>query len=142
MFAALWLAGCPDVGDDPMDWDPGDDPVDSGGPAPGDAGDSGLLQDADGPPPLEAAVMLQNLRIVPDYVKIAEGGTVTWTNLDAVQHNIRSGTPEATTDLLASGLLDRGDTYTFTFTEPGQVLYYCGTHANVMVNAVVEVVAP
>ncbi len=148
-FAAssLGLAACPDLGDEPMDWN-SLDPPSVAPPADAAPEPDGGWQDG-GPPEPDASAMqpvhdaqvrLQYLAIVPGYVLLEVGGTVTWTNLDAVPHDIRSGSPAQPTPIITSLLLDRGQSFTFTFTEPGIVPYYCGTHSNEMVDAVIEVV--
>ena len=141
--ALLALAGCPDLGDTPMDWSTLDrpeppKPVDAA--VPPDAGDGAVEIDASDPPPEHADVLAQNIAFNPMVVRIVVGGTVTWYNLDLVQHDIRSGSPAVPTALFNSGLMDRGDAFTFRFTQAGRYEYYCSTHANVMFGAIVEVV--
>jgi plastocyanin len=145
--SSLGLAACPDLGDEPMDWSAFDPPVSE---APADAApepdagwpDGGQPQQDAGviEPVHDAQVRLQYLAIVPAYVLLEVGGTVTWTNLDSVPHDIRSGSPSQPTPIITSALLDRSESFRFTFTEPGVVLYYCSTHSNNMINAVIEVV--
>ncbi|HEV2227303.1 MAG TPA: plastocyanin/azurin family copper-binding protein [Nitrososphaerales archaeon] len=75
----------------------------------------------------------------PDTVTIVIGvnNTVFWTNSDD------SGTPHTVTyksgpdNSLASPTLNRGETYTFTFTTPGTYGYYCTFHPAVMTGTVI-----
>lgn len=146
--SSLGLVACPDLGDEPMDWNALDPPSET---PPADAAPEPDGGWPDGGPPEpdagavvpvhDALVRLQYLAIVPDYVLLDVGGSVTWTNLDSVPHDIRSGSPAQPTPIIASTLLDRSESFTFTFTEPGIVPYYCSTHSNEMVNAIIEVVA-
>lgn len=134
------LTGCPDEGSHHVNWSQYDrpappDPLDAE--VPPDGGDAG---DAAEPAPMHADVLVQNIAFSPMSVRIAVGGTVTWQNLDLVQHDIRSGTPSVPTTLFNSGLMDRGSTFTWQFDTPGIYEYYCSTHANVMLGATVEVV--
>lgn len=137
---ALSLAGCPDGGDHPVNWQAYDrpdppDPVDAE--VPPDAGDAG---DAEIDVPMHAEVALEAIEISPALVRIGVGGNVTWQNFDPVQHDVRSGTPAAPTPLFNSGLMDRGGRFTFEFAAPGRYEYFCSTHANWMLGAIVEVV--
>ncbi len=63
-------------------------------------------------------------RFDPPHVEIPLGATVTWTNRTAVAHTV---TGEALT-FADSGLLDPGDSFSQTFTEPGTYSYVCGPH--------------
>ena len=56
-------------------------------------------------------------------VVIGVNNTVTWTNHDQIVHNILT-----TSGLFSSGDLAYGQTYTFTFTQPGTFAYYCSYH--------------
>jgi len=68
----------------------------------------------------------------PLGLTVPVGTTVRWTNLDAVAHTVTSGVSDGTTGtpdgLFDSPFLDLGDTFTFTFTEPGTYPYYCKPH--------------
>jgi len=66
----------------------------------------------------------------PQVLNIKVGDTVTWTNTGQVQHTTTSGdgntqTPSGVWD---SGLLDPGESFSFTFTTPGAFDYYCIPH--------------
>jgi nitrite reductase (NO-forming) len=68
----------------------------------------------------------------PRELTIEAGTTVRWTNMDAIAHTVTSGvsdgtsgTPDGTFD---SGFLNEGDTFTYTFEEPGEFDYYCTPH--------------
>lgn len=52
---------------------------------------------------------------------IPVGTTVVWTNHDSVPHNVVGGP-------LASPVLNPGDTYSYTFTEPMTFTYVCAFH--------------
>lgn len=59
----------------------------------------------------------------PATLTIQVGDTVTWTNLDTVQH-----TATSTSGAFDSGLLDQNGSYSFTFTQPGTYDYLCTPH--------------
>lgn len=83
----------------------------------------------------DASVSMENVAFVPSSVTISEGDTVTWTNNDGdVPHNVTStdGGP------LASDNLSDGETYSFTFAEPGTYAYECTIHPGMTGSVTVE----
>lgn len=73
----------------------------------------------------------------PAYVRVEPGDTVTWRILDGAPHTIttRRGTPVR----FDSDGRAPGETYEFTFTEPGRYPYFCTFHPNLGQNGVVQV---
>jgi plastocyanin len=51
------------------------------------------------------------------------GETVAWVNEDAPQHDV-----VANDGSFKSDLLDKGQTFTFTFTKAGTFPFYCSIH--------------
>jgi plastocyanin len=70
-------------------------------------------------------VAIQGLLYVPGPVTVSPGTTVRWVNEDRALHTVTS---EGSGGPLASEKLGRGDTYEYTFREPGQYDYYCVVH--------------
>lgn len=66
-------------------------------------------------------VSIEDFAFDPESVTISTGDTVRWTNMDSDEHTVTDST-------LDSGTLEEGDTYEFTFTEPGTFEYYCSIH--------------
>jgi plastocyanin len=66
-------------------------------------------------------VTISNFAFAPATLTVNAGTTVTWTNQDSVQHNIKGST-------FTSGPLKTGDTYQFTFKTPGTFNYICIIH--------------
>lgn len=62
-----------------------------------------------------------------EVIEITVGTTITWTNQDNTGHTVTSGTISGGSSggPLSSGTMTSGDTYSYTFTEPGEFLYYC-----------------
>jgi len=60
----------------------------------------------------------------PAEVTINVGNTVEWTQLDEIPHTVTS-TPAGIFD---SGVLSKGNTFSFTFTQAGTYSYYCDLH--------------
>jgi plastocyanin len=54
---------------------------------------------------------------------VKAGTTVTFENDDDIPHQV-----VATGGAFRSKALDTGDTYAFTFTEPGEIAYFCSLH--------------
>ncbi len=72
------------------------------------------------------SISLQNTAFNPSLDSVAVGATVTWTNNDAVTHNVTyaSGPGSA----FASGGLSNGATYSHQFTAAGTYVIYCTIH--------------
>jgi plastocyanin len=66
-------------------------------------------------------VSISNFAFNPATVTISTGDTVRWTNQDSATHTVKGSSFE-------SGQLAQGDTYEFTFTEPGTYDYTCSIH--------------
>jgi plastocyanin len=95
-------------------------------------------------------VLVKNIAFQPQSLEVAVGTTVTWTNEDAgVAHTVTSGTPgdvgvpgvadpkpnqpDGTFD---SALPDAGDSFSFTFMEPGSHRYFCEVHPSMTAEVV------
>lgn len=70
-----------------------------------------------------AEVEIEDFQFQPRALVIRVGTTVRWSNKDAVAHTATSDT-----GLWDSGYLDKGDEFSFTFTDPGTYPYYCIPH--------------
>jgi plastocyanin len=70
-----------------------------------------------------ATVQIQNFKFLPATFTVAAGTTVTWKNDDDSPHRIgdKNGT-------FKSGAVDTEDTFTHTFTAPGEYPYICTIH--------------
>lgn len=67
-----------------------------------------------------------NMIFTPSQINVAKGATVTWTNNDNVAHTViddlnNVGGP-------ASGNIEPGSTYSFTFNKTGSFQYHCSIH--------------
>jgi plastocyanin len=68
----------------------------------------------------------------PEVLKVKVGAKVTWTNDDAVAHTVT-----ADTNSFASGNLQPGGSFSFTFTRPGTYAYHCSIHPSMHGSVVV-----
>src|SRR5690606_4177874 len=68
----------------------------------------------------------------PLTLTVEAGTTVRWTNMDSLAHTVTSGTSDGTVGTpdgqFDSGFMNPGDTFEFTFEEPGEYEYYCLPH--------------
>jgi plastocyanin len=81
------------------------------------------------------AVEIVDFAFSPATLTITAGDTVTWTNGDPIVH-----TATSTTGAWDSGDLEQGESYSFTFTEPGTHDYLCTPHPS-MTGRIVVVAA-
>lgn len=79
---------------------------------------------------------IDNFTFAPTSVTVAPGTTVTWTNRDDIPHTVTS-----TTKVFKSQALDTGDTFTYTFKQPGTYAYFCSLHPHMTGTIVVEAAA-
>jgi plastocyanin len=78
----------------------------------------------------------QNARIVavmdyaffPSSITVPKGTTVTWVNMDFIQHTMASGVDGAPTGAFDSHPLGHMQSFSYTFTTPGTYPYYCDLH--------------
>jgi plastocyanin len=71
----------------------------------------------------EAEIEIEDFAFHPKVLVIRAGTTVKWANKDNVQH-----TTTADNKLWDSGYLSKGDTFNYTFAQPGVYPYYCIPH--------------
>lgn len=80
-------------------------------------------------------VEIVDFAYAPATLTIQAGDTVTWTNLDAVEH-----TATGTAGAFDTGLLGQNESASITFTQPGTYDYLCTPHPS-MVGRIVVVAA-
>ena len=69
------------------------------------------------------AAAIKGFAFQPDVLKVEVGAKVTWTNDDTVAHTVTADTTS-----FASGNLQPGGSFSFTFTRPGTYAYHCSIH--------------
>lgn len=98
------------------------------------------------PAPDTAEVSIEDDEYVNATVTIAAGGTVTWTHNGENPHTVTAddesfdSSPDCGSDiplLPPNGCLEQGDTFSWTFTEPGTYTYHCKVHEGMMTGTVV-----
>ncbi len=76
-------------------------------------------------------VNIQNFTFNPGTLTVKKGTTVTWTNNDPAQHQIKSAT-------FNSGQLSKGQSFSFTFSDAGTFDYSCAIHPSMLGKIIVE----
>ena len=74
-----------------------------------------------------SSVSIMNYAFSPSSLTIHVGDKVTRTNMDDAPHTVTSSSGPTKLD---SPTLNKGDTWSYTFTHPGDYSYYCAVHAN------------
>ncbi|MEN8041582.1 MAG: cupredoxin family copper-binding protein [Actinomycetota bacterium] len=69
-------------------------------------------------------VVIDNFEFTPASLDVKVGDTVTWTNNQDTTHTVDSSVDGG----WSSGVLEPGDTFSFTFTEAGSFPYHCSIH--------------
>jgi plastocyanin len=73
-------------------------------------------------------IVMQNRTFVPAKITIKAGTVVRWTNQDSYAHTVVSGTRDKPTPLFSSGSVGAGQSFSFTFKDPGVYPYFCTPH--------------
>ena len=81
------------------------------------------------------SVAIKNYTFAPAALTVAKGTTVTWTNMDSAPHTVTVSSGPVT---FSSPTLQKGDTFTYTFTTPGSYSYYCAVHPDMTANVIVK----
>jgi manganese oxidase len=68
----------------------------------------------------------------PNPVDLKIGETVTWINDDSGRHTVTSKD-----GVFDSGMMGKGQSFSFTFDKPGEYPYFCEPHPNMMGTVVV-----
>ena len=72
-------------------------------------------------------VNMQNVAFQYATLQVRVGTTVTWTNQDSVPHSVTFNN-----GMKDSGLLNQGQSFSYTFTTPGTYPYYCTVHPSMV----------
>jgi plastocyanin len=84
-----------------------------------------------------AFVAIVNYGFYPATLTVPKGATVTWVNMDFVQHTVTAGTEQAPTNLFDSHELNHMQGFSYTFSTPGTYIYYCDIHPDMIGTIVV-----
>lgn len=94
---------------------------------------SGCGQTAEDSSPVAInSISIEGFAFEPDTIIVDSGTEVIWINNHEVVHTIVSQ------GLFESEVLNRGDEFRFTFSEPGEYDYYCGIHPSMRGKVIVR----
>jgi len=85
-----------------------------------------------------STVVIYNSSFYPQSLTVTKGTTVTWINMDFVQHTVTSGTDQAPTNLFDSHELSHMQGFSYTFNTPGTYTYFCDIHPSMVGTIVVK----
>ena len=91
----------------------------------GCGGSGGGDKKAKPPPGGPGEIRIANFEFKPQTAVVKPGTKVTWTNADSSVHDIKDTSPLATP---VSPSMNKGDTFSITYTQPGTYSYVCGIH--------------
>ena len=83
-----------------------------------------------------AKVVMKNIQFEPGDVTVKAGETVTWTNDEAVPHDVEGGGEGVQFSSGEEGGMNEGATFKFKFDKPGTYDYICRVHAPGMAGTV------
>ncbi|MEU5343443.1 MULTISPECIES: cupredoxin family copper-binding protein [unclassified Streptomyces] len=90
------------------------------------------------PGPASAAsyrVAMKGYAFGPATLTVAVGSTVTWTNQDTAPHDVKTTSGPVS---VHSPMLQKGQSWSFTFTTAGSYGYYCTVHPDMTARIVVQ----
>jgi amicyanin len=75
----------------------------------------------------------------PASLSVAAGSTVTWTNQDTAPHDVKTTSGPVS---IHSPMLNKGQSWSFTFSTAGSYAYYCTVHPDMTAGITVKAAAP
>lgn len=84
-------------------------------------------------------VAIQAMAFQPKNITIARGTRVTWSNQDTAIHDVTEGNPGNPMPMWKSGSMFPGDSWSYDFCDPVDVVYHCAAHPDHMRGATVTV---
>ena len=110
----------------------------------GEGGSDATSPPAAGGGATTSEISIRDFSFTPNETTVPVGTEVTWINEDAARHDVTSTDgPEidaAVTSTFASGTLSEGDSFSFTFEQPGTYHYECTIHATMQTMHAVVIV--
>ena len=95
-------------------------------------------------PTAAPTITIKLIAFAPTNVQVGAGGTVTWRQDDVATHTVTSGRVEQTGGTATakpdgrfdSGNISKGQTFQFSFAEPGEYPFFCAIHPATMTGMV------
>jgi len=76
------------------------------------------------------SVLISNFAFEPRELNVTPNSSVTWTNDDTARHDVVTDTGAASE--FKSPLMNKGEMFTFNFTQAGDYPYHCGIHPSMV----------
>jgi plastocyanin len=89
--------------------------------------------------PGASMVNIQNFAFNPASITVPRGTTVTWVNQDPANHQIINDAQGSIAQgaIFTSNSLQKGETYSFNFVNPGTYPYHCSIHPSMKAAVIV-----
>jgi amicyanin len=84
-------------------------------------------------------VAMKGYAFAPASLTVPAGSTVTWTNQDTAPHDVKTTSGPVS---IHSPMLNKGQSWSFTFTAAGSYGYYCTVHPDMTAGITVRAAAP
>lgn len=85
------------------------------------------------------SVAMKGYAFSPASLSVPVGSTVTWTNQDTAPHDVKTTSGPVS---IHSPMLDKGESWSFTFGTAGSYGYYCTVHPDMTAGITVKAAAP
>ncbi|WP_329547245.1 cupredoxin family copper-binding protein [Streptomyces sp. NBC_01356] len=85
------------------------------------------------------SVTMKGYAFSPASLSVPVGSTVTWTNQDTAPHDVKTTSGPVP---IHSPMLDKGESWSFTFSTAGSYGYYCTVHPDMTAGITVRAAAP
>jgi plastocyanin len=89
---------------------------------------AGSKETAEQQPRTASTVTIQLFQFKPGNIEVEPGMKVTWVNQDDIRHSVTSGVPEKKDGRFGAALAGKGQSFSFTFLQPGNYPYFCDRH--------------
>lgn len=126
IIALVSFSGCLNQGE------PSQHAANSSGSNPPVSAASGSQPKAETAQPSTGQVKINNFAFDPSTITVSPGTSITWTNYDSASHTVT-----ATSGKFGSETLNQGQSFSYTFKEPGTFDYYCAIHPSMKAKVVV-----
>jgi plastocyanin len=85
----------------------------------------GVATGADARP---TAVEVRTFQFRDATIEVPIGTEVVWSNRDAIEHTVTSGSPDSANGVFAGRMADSGTTFSHVFNQVGTYSYFCDRH--------------
>jgi len=82
-----------------------------------------------------AEITMTNYAFSPASMTVAVGDVVTWTNTDIAPHDV---TTTSSPVAIHSSTMQKGQSWSYTFTTPGTYAYICSIHPDMKATVIVR----